>query len=125
MSNLLESLVKSFKETKRVLIARKKQALVNYFDVATIKQLVLVLKPFKHIMTTIQTGNCPSLHLVLLSALTLKSTLSSYKSLIDYKKNFCLNKNENENDDDETEDSEDDELEGEYNRMLFRQTMEL
>jgi hypothetical protein len=120
MSNLLESLIKSFKATKRLLIARKKQSLINDVDLITIKQLVLLLKPFKHIMTTIQTGSIPSLHMVLLSLWTLKHALSSYESLIDYKNTFC-NSYENKTDDDEVEedeDEEDDELEGEYARTV-------
>jgi hypothetical protein len=116
MSNLLESLIKSFKATKRLLIARKKQALMNDVDLTTVKQLALLLKPFKHIMTTIQTGSIPSLHMVLLSVWTLKHALSSYESLIDYKNTFCSS-NENKtdiNEVEEEEDEEDDELEGEY-----------
>ncbi|CAF1491119.1 unnamed protein product, partial [Rotaria sordida] len=97
MSNLLESILKSFTTTKRLLFARQKQALTTDLDEITIKQLVLVLKPFKHTMTLIQTGNIPSLHLVLLSTITLKETLSSYKSLINYKKCYC-NTNENKKD---------------------------
>jgi len=122
MSNLLESMIKSFKPTKRLLIARKKQSLVNDLDLPTIKQLILVLKPFKHIMTTIQTGNTPSLHMVLLSIWSLKAALASYTSLIDYKNTFS-NSNENKNDDDEIEEDHDDEdveLDGEYVRTICK-----
>ncbi|CAF2828050.1 unnamed protein product, partial [Rotaria sp. Silwood2] len=87
MSNLLESMLKSFKATKRLLLARNKHSLINDLDLATLKQLVLVLKPLKHIMTLVQTGNLPSLHMVLLCTLTLKRALSSYTSLVDYVSN--------------------------------------
>ncbi|CAF5094313.1 unnamed protein product [Rotaria sp. Silwood1] len=111
MSNLLESVLKSFTTTKRLLLARKKQALTIDLDEITIKQLVLVLKPFKHTMTLIQTGNIPSLHMVLLSTITLKEALSSYKSLLNYKKCYC-NTNENKKDNDKFDEDEEYELEG-------------
>ncbi|CAF3886290.1 unnamed protein product [Rotaria sp. Silwood1] len=112
MSNLLESLLQSFKSTKRLLVARKKQSLINDLDETTIKQLILLLKPFKHTMTLIQTGNAPSLHMVLLCTLILKDALSSYKSLINYKKNYCNSTKNNINDNELEEDEEADELEG-------------
>ncbi|CAF1420608.1 unnamed protein product, partial [Rotaria sordida] len=112
MSNLLESLLRSFKSTKKLLLARKKQSLINDLDETTIKQLILLLKPFKHIMTLIQTGNAPSLYMVLLCTLILKDALTSYKSLINYKKNYCNSTKNNINDDELEEDEEADELEG-------------
>ena len=51
-----------------------------------LKQLILLLNPFKHIMTLIQCGNSPSLHLVSLCFITLKETLGSYELLIKYNK---------------------------------------
>ncbi|CAF4547775.1 unnamed protein product, partial [Rotaria sp. Silwood2] len=114
MSNLLESLLKSLKATKRLLITKKKQSLINDLDETTIKQLVLLLKPFKHVMTLIQTGNAPSLHMVLLCVLTLKDALTSYKALVDYKKIYCNSTKKTTIDDEleEEEDDDDDELEG-------------
>lgn len=64
-------------------------------------------------MTLVQTGNSPSLHMVLLCTHSLKRALSSYKSLIDYVKNYC-NSSNNTSDKDETEETEDYELEGQY-----------
>ncbi len=106
MSDLLESVLKSFTTTKKLLLIRKKQELMNGLDALTIKQLVLVLKPFKHTMTLIQTGNRPSLHMVLLCSISLKEALSSYKSLLDYKKMHC-NMKENTDDIDEIDDEDD------------------
>ncbi|CAF3034266.1 unnamed protein product, partial [Rotaria sp. Silwood2] len=40
MLNLLESMLKSFKATKRLLLARNKHSLINDLDLATLKQLV-------------------------------------------------------------------------------------
>jgi hypothetical protein len=115
MSSLLESILKSFTATKKLLLARKKQELTNGLDELTIKQLILVLKPFKHTMTLIQTGNHPSLYMVLLSYISLKEALSSYKSLLDYNKLHCDMKENNygigEINDGE-EDDEEYELEG-------------
>ncbi len=78
-------------------MARQKQELTADLDQTTIKQLVLVLKSFKHTMTLIQAGNLPSLHMVLLSTITLKEALSSYKSLLNYKKSYCITKENKEN----------------------------
>jgi hypothetical protein len=118
MSNLLESVLKSFTATKRLLLARKKQALTTDLSEMTIKQLVLLLKPFKHIMTLIQTGNQPSLHMVLLCTITLKEALSSYKALLNYKK-ACCNTDENKIDIDEVDEDEEFELEGSYSKESF------
>ena len=111
ISTLLESVLKSFTATKRLLSARKKQNLTTDLDEITIKQLVLVLKPFKHTMTLIQTGNIPSLHMILLSTITLKEALVSYQSLLNYKK-CCCNTKENKNDIDKLDEDEEVELEG-------------
>ncbi|CAF5133285.1 unnamed protein product, partial [Rotaria sp. Silwood1] len=111
MSNLLESILKSFKTTKRLLLARNKHSLIYDLNVLTIKQLVLVLKPVKHIVTLVQTGNSPCLHLVLLCNLTLKRALSSYGSLLDYVNTYC-NSNDNLSDKCENEENENYELEG-------------
>jgi hypothetical protein len=112
MSNLLESLLRSFKSTKKILSARNKQSLTIDLDEKSIKQLILLLKPFKHIMTLVQTGNTPSLHMVLLCTLILKDVLSSYKSLINYKKAYCNSTKNNSTGDELEEDEEDDESEG-------------
>jgi hypothetical protein len=112
MSNLLESVLKSFTATKRLLLARKKQALTTDLSEMTIKQLVLLLKPL------IQTGNQPSLHMVLLCTITLKEALSSYKALLNYKK-ACCNTDENKNDIDEVDEDEEFELEGSYSKESF------
>ncbi|CAF1358132.1 unnamed protein product [Adineta ricciae] len=111
MSDLLGRFLKSFPATKRFLLAQKNQALMNDLDERTIKQLILVLKPFEHIMTVIQTDKRPSLYMVLLCSITLKEALSSYKSLLEYKKNYC-NKENNNRDIDNTDEDEEFELEG-------------
>ncbi|CAF3074368.1 unnamed protein product [Rotaria socialis] len=126
MSNLLESILKSFKITKRLLIARNKQSLTIDLDKITIKQLVLVLKPLKHVMTVFQTGNLPSLHLVLLCKLRLKISLSSYKSLFEYVNTYC-NPDKIDENEDEIEESEDYESEGikRFRERLFNLIDEL
>ncbi|CAF3546071.1 unnamed protein product [Rotaria sp. Silwood1] len=111
MINLLESVLQTFKTTKRLLLARNKQSLIHDLDVLTIKQLVLVLKPVKHVVTVVQTGNSPSLHLVLLCNLTLKRALSSYESLLDYVNTYC-NQNDKPSNKWEHEENENYESEG-------------
>ena len=55
-------------------------------DEKTIKQVLLLLKPFKHVIKLIQTGNSPSLYMVLLCFQILKDVMSSYQSLLNYDK---------------------------------------
>lgn len=44
--DLLESLVKSYKQTKKILINRRQQAKLNKTDEYVLKQLICLLKPF-------------------------------------------------------------------------------
>ncbi|CAF5099123.1 unnamed protein product [Rotaria sp. Silwood1] len=53
-----------------------------------ISQLVHLLKPFKQVLVIIQKGKTPSLHLVTIVILTLRRSLESYSSLIEYNKNY-------------------------------------
>lgn len=92
-----------------MLISKQKQHLINDLNEQTLKQLVVLLKPFKNMMTIIQRGNAPSLHLVSLCYITLKELLSSYELLKQYNK---------DNDDDDNKEqsamnSHDDDLEHE------------
>ena len=56
---LLESIDRSYKETKRVLQDKKKSCAVDRW---IFKRLVYLLRFFKHIITVIQKGNEPSLY---------------------------------------------------------------
>ena len=89
MSDLLESVLNSFKPLKRMLIARNKQSLTTHLEERTIKQLVLLLKPFKHIMTIIQSGESPSLYMVLMCTITLREVFGSYEALTSYYNENC------------------------------------
>jgi hypothetical protein len=89
MTDLLESVLKSFKIIKRLLIAKKKESLMKDFDERTIKQLVWLLKPSKHIMKVIQGGKSPSLHMVLMSTITLREAFSSSDALVNYNAMHC------------------------------------
>jgi hypothetical protein len=60
--------------------------MINDLNEQALKQLVMLLKPFKKIMTIIQCGNAPSLHLVSLCYITLKDILGSYETLKQYNK---------------------------------------
>ena len=51
-----------------------------------LKQLVILLNPFELILTLVQCGNSPSLHLVSMCFITLKETLTSYELLKKYTK---------------------------------------
>ncbi|CAM4812822.1 unnamed protein product [Rotaria magnacalcarata] len=84
MIESLESILRSFKIIKKVLVAEQQQKLINYIDEKTLKQIILLLKPFKHVIKLIQTGHSPSLYMVLLSIQTLREVMSSYQSLLDY-----------------------------------------
>jgi hypothetical protein len=89
MSDLLESVLKSFKVLKRMLVAKNKQSMTTHLDERTIKQLILVLKPFKHIMTIIQTGKSPSLYMVVMCTMTLREAFDSYEALLNYYNEHC------------------------------------
>ncbi|CAF3919288.1 unnamed protein product, partial [Rotaria sp. Silwood1] len=70
----------------KLLYGKQKQHMINDLDEQYLKQLILLLKPFKHMMTIVQCGNSPSLHLVSLCYMTLKEILNSYESLKKYNK---------------------------------------
>lgn len=80
---LLESIDRSFKETKKVLQDKKKPFSI---DRLIVKQLIRLLCPFKRIMILVQKGNEPSLYMVLICVLTLRETLSSLASLVRFNK---------------------------------------
>ena len=68
--------------------------MINDLNEQHLKQLVLLLKPFRDMMIIIQRGNTPFLHLVSLCFITLKDVLNSYESLKEYNKE----RNEEEHD---------------------------
>lgn len=84
----LRSILKSFKVIKKILQGKQQQRLLLHVEEKTIKQIILLLKPFKHVIKLIQTGNSPSLHMVLLCAQTLRDVMSSYQSLLKYDENY-------------------------------------
>jgi hypothetical protein len=117
---LLESLVKSYKQTKKILINRSQQARLNKIDEYVLKQLICLLKPFKNVLKLIQKGDEPSLFMVLPCTLTLRKALSSFDELLKYQKL----KTNNDTEQDDEEDSDDElellaELEGNAKRFSF------
>ena len=98
--HLLESIDRSYKETRRVLQAKKKPFPI---DRCIVKSLVRLLRPFKHAITVIQRGNDPSLYLVLICVLTLRKALVSFRNLLEFNKenNDSSPIRENESDDDQ------------------------
>jgi hypothetical protein len=64
--------INSFKITKRLLFGKQKQHMITDLNEQTLKQLIMLLKPFKNMMTIIQCGNASSLHLVSVCYTTLK-----------------------------------------------------
>ncbi|CAF1401882.1 unnamed protein product [Adineta ricciae] len=85
--NSLKSILKSYKMIKKILINRQQQKLFINVDEKKIKQIMLLLEPFQDVMKMIQTGNSPSLHLVLLCTQTLRDVLKSLESLVNYHEN--------------------------------------
>lgn len=53
-------------------------------DKSIVEQLIILLKPFKHVVQIVQTGNTPSLYMVLVCTLTLREALASFDSLMKY-----------------------------------------
>jgi hypothetical protein len=79
---LLESILGPYKQTKRVLTIRKQQSKLVVIDEKIVEGLIYLLKPFKRTLKLIQTGNSPSLYMVLICTLNLRKTLSSFKNLL-------------------------------------------
>ncbi len=104
--DLLESLVKSYKQTKKVLINRRQQAKLNKIDECVLKQLICLLKPFKNVLQLVQKGDRSSLYMVLPCTLALRKALSSFDELLKYQ-NFTKNNTaEKENEEDSDDESE-------------------
>lgn len=74
----------SFKATKRLLGSKRRLDLIDAVNEQCLKQVIMLLKPFKHIATIIQCGNKPSLRLVSMCFITLKEVLGSYELLKRY-----------------------------------------
>ncbi len=79
------------------MLGKQKQDMINDLNEQSLKQLVMLLKSFKNMMTIVQRGNAPSLHLVSWFYITLKELLSSYELLKQYNKD---NRDEDEKDQD-------------------------
>ena len=100
--DLLESLVKSYTQTKKVLFTGRQHGKLNRIDEYELKQLFCLLGPFKHVLRLIQTRGSPSLFTVLPCTLSLKKVLSSFDELFKYQSAATNGKNkENEEDNDE------------------------
>ncbi len=84
LSNLLDSVIKSFKIARKLLIGKEKQSLITDLHLQCLKQLSTLLKPFKHVMTSVQKGNSPSLYLVPMCYITLKEILQSFEEVKKY-----------------------------------------
>jgi hypothetical protein len=77
-------------------------------DKLIILQLIFLLRPFKHIILMVQKGKEPTLYLVTIAILTLRQTLNTHESLIEYGQTYEKNSSAQEVDEDE-ESIEDDE----------------
>jgi hypothetical protein len=112
---LLESIDRSFKETKKILQEKKKSFPVDRW---IIKRLIRLLRPFKHAMTIIQKGNEPSLYLVLICVMTLRKALNSFDNLNKFnQENDDMSTEKKENEEDQY-DLESEEPAGKFNRYV-------
>ena len=82
MIELLEGIMLSYKQTKRVLAVRKQQSKLVVIGERIVEGLVRFLKLFKKAFKLIQTGHSLSLYMVVICTLSLRQTLSSFKNLI-------------------------------------------
>ena len=78
--------MRSFKITKTVLSSRGQIAKLNTIDEDVLRQLVCLLKPFKHMLHMIQTGDAPTLYMVLICSLALKTALTSFDQILKYQR---------------------------------------
>ncbi|CAF4516123.1 unnamed protein product, partial [Rotaria sp. Silwood2] len=84
--NTKESVNQNYEELKNLLIKRKQQHRIKYIHQHSLHELLLILKPFKNLMSIIQGGQYPTLYLVLLCVMKIKRTFDSYKDLIEFNK---------------------------------------
>ena len=105
--NSLQSLYRAYKATKKVLHKHDKQIHANPTDLKWIMRLLL---PSKVVTEKVQTGNKPSLHMVLLSTFILRHALSSTEELQRFFADFNNVEKQDDGDADKPSDSEDYEL---------------
>jgi len=98
MVNLLESIKRSYKQIKKVLSDKKK---IITLEKLIVRQLICLLRPFKHIIIIVQKGREPTLHLVTLAILTLRDTLNTHEALVEYSENYEMDSSPHEVDEDE------------------------
>jgi hypothetical protein len=111
--------LKSFKITEKLLAAKQQQKKITDINETCVKQLVMLLKPFKHVITVIQTATGPSLHLVSMCLETLKKSLSSFESLKSFNNEHSGTIQEKQTVEESDDDDIEDELEGKYFRKRF------
>ena len=114
LSDLLESVIKSFKTIRKLLIGKEKQRLMMNLNQQYLKQLCALLKPFNHIVKSIQIGNGSSLFFVPMCYVTLKEVLQSFESIKKYNQENLNEDKENEPSDDSNDDDLEPELPGIY-----------
>ena len=85
---LLESVKRSYKQIKKVLMNKKKTFAL---DKLIISRLIRLLQLFIHVMVVVQQEKAASLHLVTTAILTLRQALHTHTSLIEYSKNYASN----------------------------------
>ena len=90
--------MRSLKITKTVLSRRGQISKLNIIDEDVLKQLVYLLKPFKHMVHMIQTDDEPSLYMVLICSLTLKTALTSFVQILKYQRLTTIADGEQERD---------------------------
>jgi hypothetical protein len=112
LSALLESVIKSFKIIRKLLTGKEKQKLITDLNLQCLKQLCALLKPFKHIILSVQKGNAPSLYLVTMCYITLKQVLQSFEAVKKYNEENVDEEKENKFFDDSTDEDLEDELPG-------------
>ena len=98
MSQLLESINRSYRQLRKILGDRKK---VIVLDKLIILQLIILLRPFKHIILFIQKCKEPTLHLVTIAILTLGDAFNTHKSLLKYGQSYQTNPSGEEPEEDE------------------------
>ncbi|CAF0849633.1 unnamed protein product [Rotaria sordida] len=86
--NTLISIVNSYSQIKTVLTRKGQAVRMTGINKADLMEIVRLLIPFKTILTAVQYGTGPSLHMALLSTLQLRQVLSSADNLYDFYKTY-------------------------------------
>ncbi|CAF4222337.1 unnamed protein product [Rotaria sp. Silwood2] len=100
------------KLVKKLLTGKEKRKLITDLNLQYLKQFCVLLKPFQHVIVSVQVGDAPSLYLVPMFYATLKEVLQSFELIKKYNEENMDLKKENSLFDDSFDNDLENELPG-------------